>query len=140
MATRSGSPDPTDRTRLSPTELDAYDHIPRHLAKRVRIWSIPALPGPFTGMTMGRHIVLGHPVDRTGGSTLLAHELVHVRQWAELGAVGFGLRYLGSFAGGVRRHHRWMSAYRDIPAEREARSEAARWKRRHLGHHERPGT
>src|SRR5436190_1536926 len=48
-------------------------------------------------MTLGRWVLVrrGHEHDRG----LIAHELVHVRQWRELGAVRFLVRYLGALRG-----------------------------------------
>jgi hypothetical protein len=52
---------------------------------------------------------------------LLTHELVHVRQWQQLGVRRFVTRYLRGYLAGRRRgldHHR---AYLAIPLEEEAR-------------------
>ena len=59
-----------------------------------------------------------------GSERLLRHELVHVRQWRRLGVVGFGARYLGTYARWrLRRYPHW-AAYRRIPLEIEADWEA----------------
>lgn len=116
--------------RLTPAEIESYDMITVDLARRVRIIEIPALPGQYVGMTLGRHVLLAKQVPSDGSSTLLAHELVHVRQWAELGVVGFSSRYLLSFLAGIRAKRRWMAAYRSIEAEQEARQETTDWLRR----------
>lgn len=116
--------------RLTPTEIDAYDMITPDLARRVRVVAIPALPGRYVGMTLGRVVLLAKAVPDDGSSTLLAHELVHVRQWAELGVVGFSGRYLLSFLAGLWARRRWMAAYRSINAEVDARREATDWLRR----------
>lgn len=55
---------------------------------------------------------------------LLRHELVHVRQWRELGARRFLTRYLGAYAAGRRRGLGHDAAYRAIPFEVEAETEA----------------
>lgn len=115
---------------LNDAELDAYDVLPRGLARRVRIHRVRGLPGGYTGMTLGNHILLARPVDDDGTSALLAHELVHVRQWADRGFVGFSAAYLTSFGRNLSRHRRWGTAYRDIDAEREARQETTDWVRR----------
>jgi hypothetical protein len=55
-----------------------------------------------------------------GNEKLLRHELEHVRQWRELGVVGFLRRYLGAYLRWrVRAHSHW-AAYRRIPLEIEA--------------------
>lgn len=58
--------------------------------------------------------------DRTALARLLRHELVHVRQWAEFGAIGFIRRYLGAYVAGRRSGMSHDAAYRAIPLEREA--------------------
>ena len=51
---------------------------------------------------------------------LLRHELQHVRQWRDLGAVGFLRRYLGSYFRWRLRGYGHWAAYRRIPLEIEA--------------------
>ena len=76
-------------------------------------------PG-VAGMTLGRWILVrrGHEHDRE----LIAHELVHVRQWRELGAVRFLALYLGTYARGRWRGLGHKAAYEAIPLEAEARA------------------
>lgn len=114
---------------LNPLELDRYHLIPRALAARVRVYEIPALPGSYVGITLGRHVFLATDVADDGKSLLLAHELVHVRQWHELGAVGFARRYVWSFLRSLPSTRSWNESYQSIPAEVEARDGAARWRR-----------
>ena len=73
-------------------------------------------------MTLGRWILLrrGHEHDQQ----LIAHELVHVRQWRQLGAVGFLARYLGAYGRGRWRRLGHRAAYEAIPLEVEARAES----------------
>ena len=62
-----------------------------------------------------------------GTSSLIAHELVHVRQFAERGRLWFGATYLFHYLRNLartRNHHR---AYRAIPHEIEAYDGAATW-------------
>ena len=115
---------------LNAAELDSYDVLPKYLARRVRIVRVARLPGGYDGMTLGSTILLAHDVDEQGNSPLLAHELVHVRQWAEQGPIGFSGRYLGSFARGLTSHRSWRQAYLSIEAETEARREASAWLQR----------
>lgn len=51
---------------------------------------------------------------------LLRHELVHVRQWRELGFAGFLVRYVGSYLRWRLRGYGHGAAYRRIPLEIEA--------------------
>jgi len=71
-------------------------------------------------MTLGRWILVrrGHERDRA----LVAHELVHVRQWRESGAPRFLGRYLTSYLRLRFRGLRHWDAYRAIPFEEEART------------------
>ena len=113
---------------LNPLELDSYRLIPRALAARVRVYEIRALPGSYVGITLGRHVCLATDVPDDGQSLLLAHELVHVRQWHEQGVIGFGRRYVGAFLRSIPKTRSWNASYRAIPAEVEARAEAERWR------------
>jgi hypothetical protein len=113
--------------RLTSGEIARYDVLTPELAARVRIVRVPMPPGRYAGMTIGRYIFLTCEVRPGDTSWLLAHELVHVRQWHELGVVGFLYRYLAEFAHGVRTHRAWHDAYRGIEAEQEARYEARLW-------------
>ena len=113
---------------LNAIELDSYSLIPRALAARVRIHEIPALPGSYVGITLGRHVFLATDVPDDGASLLMAHELVHVRQWHEQGVVGFGRRYVWSFLRSIPSTRSWNASYQAIPAEAEARLEADRWR------------
>ncbi len=114
--------------RLEGPELDAYDHIDVALAIRVRIVRVPVLPPGAAGMTIGLFVVLTSDHDRTGGRELIAHELVHVRQYAAVGTVRFLVRYGRDYAAGLWAHRRHRAAYLAIPAEVEARVSAGRWR------------
>ncbi len=116
--------------RLRAIEIDSYDHLDPALARRVRVGRIAALPGRYLGITLGTFVLLATDEPDDGTSALLAHELVHVRQWTEQGRIRFTLRYVAAFAGNLARYRRWHRAYRDIPAEVEARAIAGDWSRR----------
>lgn len=116
--------------RLTSEEIAAYDHVSSELTERVRIIRVPDLPGPYLGMALGRYVLLATDVAPNGSSLLLAHELVHVQQWAQLGIPGFLYRYLRDFARGIRRERNWQRAYRQIEAEEEARRLADAWAER----------
>jgi len=114
--------------RLEGPEIAAYDLEPA-LAARVRVIRVPALAPGTSGMTIGRFVFLTSDVDRSGNRELLAHELVHVRQYAEAGLVRFLGRYLLDYARGLVRLRNHRRAYLAIPTEVEARAEAAVWKK-----------
>ncbi len=120
--------------RLSSAEIGSYDVVSADLAIRVKLMRMPFLLGPYQGMTVGRYVVLTRNVRPDGWSPLLAHELVHVTQWAELGVVGFLARYLWSFATGLWRHRSWQAAYRNIGLEQDARRGAEAWAQRRANH------
>lgn len=68
--------------------------------------------------TLGRFVFV-RP-DAVDSPRLIAHELVHVRQWRALGIAGFLQRYLRAYLGWrLRRYPHW-AAYRRIPLEIEA--------------------
>ena len=111
----------TDRRvrSLSAEEQARFTHVPDLDRRRARLVVVPLLTPGVAGMTLGRWVLLrrGHEHD----SGLLAHELVHVRQWRERGAVRFLWRYLGSYVRGRLRGLAHRDAYAAIPFEHEAR-------------------
>ena len=98
--------------------------VPRVDVARARIVDVPWLTPGVAAMTLGPVILLrkGHAADEA----LLAHELVHVRQWRELGAARFLWRYLGAYARGRAAGLGHARAYEAIPLEVEARELAGR--------------
>ena len=98
--------------------------VPRADVERARIVDVPCLTPGVAAMTLGPVILLrtGH----RGDEALLAHELVHVRQWRELGAARFLWRYLGAYARGRLAGLGHQRAYEAIPLEAEARELAGR--------------
>ena len=94
----------------------------------MRIQTVPFLAGS-SGMTIGRFVLLRSDHDRSGERELLAHELVHVRQYAEAGLVRFLWHYLRDYLVGLLSLRKHNAAYLAIPAEAEARAETAAWKR-----------
>jgi hypothetical protein len=99
-----------------------FTHVPARDVERARLIMVPALTPGVAGMTLGRWILLrrGHDHDRE----LIAHELVHVRQWRELGATRFLVRYFGAYSRGRWRRLGHRAAYEAIPLEIEARAES----------------
>ena len=98
--------------------------VPPADVARARIVQVPWLTPGVAAMTLGRVILVrrGHSQD----AALLAHELVHVRQWRELGAVRFLWRYLGAYTRGRAAGLGHQRAYEAIPLEVEARTLAGR--------------
>jgi hypothetical protein len=71
-------------------------------------WAIYVKPGVLAG-------------DRRVLGSLVFHELVHVRQWRDLGVVRFSLRYLAEYLRGRRAGLTHQEAYLAISLEEEAR-------------------
>ena len=113
--------------RLTAAEIDAYDVLPRALAMRVRVQRVPFLAPGSNGMTIGRFIFLRNDGLYDGSRKIIAHELVHVRQYYELGLVRFLARYLWNYARGLVRLRRHRAAYLAIPFEARAYAEADEW-------------
>lgn len=114
---------------LGKARAGRFDHLAPEVVERARIRTARHLPKQADAMTVGRTIYVrpGHEAS----DTLLAHELVHVRQWQQYGAFGFLRRYLGAYLANLLRLRDHMDAYRAIPFEAEARAEASTWKARH---------
>ena len=117
--------------RLTALEIAGYDLVPVEIARRARVQRVPVLSPGMHGMTLGRLILVLHDDDRTGRRKLLAHELVHVEQYARLGVAKFLWRYVGEYARNLWRLCSHRRAYRAISFETEARASAARWADRH---------
>lgn len=98
--------------------------VPLADVARARIVDVPWLTPGVAAMTLGRLILLRR--DHRHDEALVAHELVHVRQWRELGAPRFVWRYLGSYARSRRAGLSHQRAYEAIPLEVEARTLAGR--------------
>jgi hypothetical protein len=98
--------------------------VPAADVARARIIDVPWLTPGVAAMTLGRVILLrrDHRVDEA----LLAHELVHVRQWRELGVTRFLWRYLSAYSRGRAAGLGHQRAYEAIPLEVEARELAGR--------------
>ncbi len=113
--------------RLVAAELRHYDIVPLLDRARAVVIVVPWLPGAH-GMTMGRFVFLTR--SHAHRTTLLAHELVHVRQYRDLGYLRFTYRYLRDYATLLVKHKgRHKAAYRSIPFEEEAYRIAGEWAR-----------
>ena len=115
--------------RLTPQEIAAYDLVPANLARRARVQRVPFLAPGFHGMTVGPLILLLRDDDQSGRRVLLAHELVHVEQYAQLGIRAFLWRYVREYARNLWRLRSHRQAYLAISLEVEARAAADRWRR-----------
>lgn len=98
--------------------------VPAADVARARVILVPRLMPGVAAMTLGRVILLRQ--EHAADPALLAHELVHVRQWRELGAARFLWRYLGSYARSRAAGLGHQKAYEAIPLEVEARELAGR--------------
>ena len=113
--------------RLNAQEIARYDLVPPEISRRARVQKVPFLAPGSHGMTVGRLILLLRDDDQTGRRVLLAHELVHVEQYAQLGIMRFLRRYLREYFANLWRLRNHRQAYRAISLEAEARSAATRW-------------
>ena len=86
------------------------------------LWVGGPVPPGASAITLGRLIIVRRSA--AGNERLLRHELVHVRQWRQLGVVGFLRQYLGAYLRERWRGHGHWDAYRRIPLEVEADREA----------------
>lgn len=77
----------------------------------------PVPPGA-DAITLGSVISVRHRA--ADSEQLLAHELVHVAQWRQLGVAGFLARYLGTYLRWRLHGYGHWAAYRRIPLEIEA--------------------
>lgn len=132
--TSNGSQSTAARQRaLDEEEITAFDHISDQLCRRVKLIKTNLLPPAADGMTVGRFILMRGDHIEHRSSTLLAHELVHVRQFAEMGLVPFLASYFGSYLKNLVRTRNHRQAYLDIPLEIEARKEASNWAKARSG-------
>jgi hypothetical protein len=96
-----------------------------------QVWLRPASPlmmklwgSGVSAITFGNWIFVDPEIlrgDKGKLGRLVIHELVHVRQWADLGLLGFLLVYLGEYVGGRRKGLSHRDAYMAISLETEAR-------------------
>lgn len=81
--------------------------------------------GPVRAMTVRRRIYVAPAVlagDPAVLGRLIVHELMHVRQWLESGALRFLLRYLSDYLRGRLSGRSHSDAYMAIRYEAEARA------------------
>ncbi len=87
-------------------------------------WVGGPVPPGAAAITIGKVISIRRRA--AADEQLLRHELVHVRQWRELGAFRFLVMYLGAYVYWRLRGYPHWAAYRRIPLEVEAEWEARR--------------
>lgn len=76
-------------------------------------------------MTLGRKVFIDPALlvaDDSSLARVLVHELVHVRQWEDLGSFRFLVRYLGDYLRGRLGGKTHREAYLSIGLEEEARA------------------
>ena len=81
------------------------------------LWRGGPVPPGASGITIGP-VVSVRSLDPS--AHLLRHEEGHVRQWRELGAVGFLVRYLAPYLASRLAGRPHWAAYRRIPLEVQA--------------------
>ena len=113
--------------RLTPQEIAGYDLVPPKIARRARVQRVPVLTPGIQGMTLGRVVLLLRDDDRSGRRVLLAHELVHVEQYDELGTARFLWRYVREYVSNLLSLRNHRQAYEAISFEAEARAATDRW-------------
>ena len=82
------------------------------------LWVGGPVPPGASAITIGSVVAVRR--EAAQDERLLRHELVHVRQWRELGYVGFLRRYLGAYLRWRLAGYGHWGAYRRIPLEVEA--------------------
>lgn len=119
---RSGGLDPQLVAGLC--GLGDVDAVPVRPAPR---WMRRGWSGWVAAMTLPWAIYVRPEQLRSGGAAsarLLVHELVHVRQWRDLGVRRFAARYTREYLRGRRRGLSHADAYRAVSFEEEARAVA----------------
>ena len=86
------------------------------------MWVGGPVPRGAAAITLGRVVSVRRRF--ADDDRLLRHELVHVRQWRDLGVAEFLVRYVGAYLTWRLRGYGHWAAYRRIPLEVEAEWEA----------------
>jgi uncharacterized protein DUF4157 len=94
----------------------------------MRVWRGGPVPPGADAITLGSLIIVRRR--SADDRRLMRHEEQHVRQWRELGVVGFLRRYLGAYLRWRCRGYGHRGAYLRIPLEVEAEWVARRSVRR----------
>jgi hypothetical protein len=83
-------------------------------------WLRPFLQRGVAAITLGRRVYIASDVAEAELERIIRHELVHVRQVAELGVIRFYWRYLREYVANRRAGMSAGEAYRRISFEQEA--------------------
>ena len=91
-------------------------------------WMLALWSGGVSAMTIGSRIYV-HPdflarATANARTRLIVHELIHARQWGELGRLGFLSEYLADYVKGRLKGLDHEKAYREIRLEVAARDGA----------------
>ncbi len=89
-----------------------------------RLWVGGPVPPGAAAWTLGSLVIVRR--GRETSAHLLAHELEHVRQYRDLGVIGFLSRYLVGYLALRLRGWNHQAAYRRLPAEITAEWRARR--------------
>jgi hypothetical protein len=119
VVARLGGADPLELS--SRIGVDDLDRIPIRPAPR---WMARAWRNNLAAMTLPRAIYIRREVlagDSASLARLLGHELVHARQWEQLGSFRFLRQYLGDYFKGRLQGLKHHQAYQAISLEKEAR-------------------
>lgn len=110
------------RDALGPVDPERVNVWPASQTIR-RLWRTGV-----SAVTQGRLVLVDPELlgDRHELARIVVHELVHVRQFAEVGYLRFMFRYLGTYARGRLSGLPPEGAYLAIPVETEARRVTAR--------------
>lgn len=114
------------------TEAEQADYgLPARVSRRVRVQPVKRLAPGAGAMTLGRIVFVRRDLvcadGRIRSPELLAHELVHVLQYARLGVAAFLWRYLREYLTGLWRLRNHRRAYLAISLEVQARDLAKLW-------------
>lgn len=104
---------PVDPDRVGVRPLPRWVPVPHWVGAVTMPWAIYVRPHLLEGDT--------HRLTR-----LLAHELVHARQWKMWGTIPFLVYYLGDYVRGRRRGLGHRAAYQAIRLEAEAAADTDR--------------
>lgn len=111
------------RVRLAPVDPDEINVYPA--ARALRMFWRPRIKGVthWKWVFVEPDFMRG---DRDKLARLVIHELVHVRQYRDVGYMRFTIRYLFEYSRGRLRGKKPRQAYLDIGAEVEARETTKR--------------
>ena len=119
VVVRLGGADPAELgNRLGLADID------RVAIRNAPKWMVRTWRGDVAAMTLPWAIYVRADVlagDSPRLARLISHELVHVRQWQQLGTVRFLKRYLADYLKGRRKGLGHNKAYLAISLESEAR-------------------